>query len=70
MLEYIPGCSRPAAVDLWADGSWQGDDGLNLLGYPLINNLAVWQNYVTVDAPLPELACWGHQVEDMPWEIA
>ena len=65
-----PGCDRPAAIDLWADGRWRGGDVLGLLGNPVVDNLAVWQEYVAVDIPLPELARWRHLAEGMPWERA
>ena len=70
VLEYIPGCDRPVGIDLRVDGVWLGGDALTKLGHPDVGNQAVWQAYVATDVALPELACWGHQVEGVPWEMS
>ena len=69
VLEYIPGCDRPAGIDLWADGRWKSGDILALLGNPAVDNTQVWREFVATDAALPELARWGHQIPGVPWEV-
>jgi len=68
VLEYIPGCDRPVAVDLFLDGRHYPRDALRFLGDSKIGNLEVWQAYVKAKTLLPELARWGHQNPGLPWE--
>ena len=66
-LDYAPGCDRPVGVEALLDGRPVGDL-LQRLGHPENGNHAVWRAYVSCEAALPELACWGHQQVGMPWE--
>jgi len=67
-LEYIPGCDRPAAIDLKADGKQVEGNALGLLGDPTVDNQQVWREFVSAGEGLGELARWGHQVRGVPWE--
>ena len=67
-LDYIPGCERPACVNLVLDGKSFTGDALGVLGDPPIDNHAVWQSFISVEAELAELARWGHQQTGLPWE--
>lgn len=67
-LEYTPGCDRPARVVAVLDGRHVGDRLPAMLEHPDTLNRTVWRRYVACEAPLAELARWGHQREGMPWE--
>lgn len=67
-LEYIPGCDSPVAIDAVLDGTRLRGDALSRIGTPEVGNLSVWKEFVATDADLPNLARWGHQQEDTPWE--
>ncbi len=70
-LLYCPGSTRPAAVEAFLDGKFLSEEEfLERIGNPDLDNVAVWERYREVEIPLPELARWGHQNPETPWEKA
>ncbi len=67
-LEYIPGCDHPIRIALVCDNVPFASDVMKALGNPDVDNLKVWSDYVKTKTKLAELARWGHQVSDAPWE--
>jgi S-adenosylmethionine synthetase len=67
-LQYIPGCNRPTRINLECNRKPFDGDVLQVLGNPDVDNLAVWSDYVKTETALQNLARWGHQVPDVPWE--
>ena len=67
-LTYTPGCDAPVAVDLWLDGKRYEGDALAQLGHPVVDNLSVWREFVTVNHSLVDLARWSHWQDYSPWE--
>ena len=66
-LEYHPGAEAPNIVGVRIAGQPCTDALSSLLPRDLSNSM-VWASFKECPVPLPELALWGHQQSDMPWE--
>lgn len=67
-LEYVPGCAAPVHVGVLLDGVPRGLESLPATALIPVDNLSAWRRHVGVRLPLAELARWGHQQPDAPWE--
>ena len=67
-LEYLPGCDGPVRVGVLLDGRPARLDRFPGTDAIARDNLGTWRRYVAAEAPLAELARWGHQQAGMPWE--
>ena len=68
-LEYQPGSEKPAAAVARINGQNESICVDKLLHGLNLNNENVWQWFSTCQAPLDELARWGHQQPGTPWEL-
>jgi S-adenosylmethionine synthetase len=66
-LTYLPGGDRPARVDLLLDGAPSAAVTVPP-SFGALESERLHRLFVKADAPLTELARWGHQAEGMPWE--
>jgi len=70
-LVYCPGSGGPERIEALLDGSFREPEAfLEEVGCPALDNLSVWDRYRECAVPLQELARWGHQRPDVPWEAA
>jgi hypothetical protein len=67
-LEYIPGCAEPVHVGVLLDGRPAGLEQLPPNAAIQRDNLGTWHCHVAAVVQLADLACWGHQQKEMPWE--
>ncbi len=69
-LLYLPGGDRPRRLEVRSDGRpLDPEQFLDRIGRPDLSNSGVWSRYRRCDVPLPELARWGHQHPEAPWEV-
>jgi S-adenosylmethionine synthetase len=67
-LSYLPGGDRPARVDLLLDGA-PSTTAVIPRSFGRLESRRLHGLFVKAEAELTELARWGHQVQEMPWEV-
>jgi hypothetical protein len=68
-LSYLPGGDRPARVDLLLDGAPSAAVVVPR-SFGRLESGRLHKLFVKAEAELTELARWGHQVEEVPWDAA
>ena len=67
-LSYLPGSDRPARVELLLDGTGSTDVVVPH-EFGALESERLHDLFVAVECALPDLARWGHQSANMPWEL-